>query len=147
MNKDNLAYQMSLRSRECVHSHDKQGWLDMFAEDGVIEDPIGESALDPSGNGHRTPAEREAFWDQTIAQSDIRITILESHTAARECANRLRLDIEMDIGGQRHRQRVDGIFTYRIDAAGKLAALRGYWEFGEGMASLQPVGDAAGEAA
>ena len=138
MNKDNVAYQMSLRSRECVHSHDKQGWLDMFAEDGAIEDPIGASALDPSGNGHRTPAEREAFWDTTIANSDIKITILESHTADRECANRLRLNIAMDIDGQRYRQEVHGVFTYRVDAAGRLAALRGYWEFDEGMASLKP---------
>ena len=139
MNKDNVAYQMSLRSRECVHSHDKQGWLGMFAADGVIEDPIGVSALDPTGNGQRTPEQREKFWDDTIANSDIRITIRESHTADRECANRLSLDIALDIDGRRHRQRVEGVFTYRVDQAGKLAALRGYWEFDEGIATLAPV--------
>jgi hypothetical protein len=31
------------RSRETAIAHDKQAWLDNFAEDAVIEDPIGPS--------------------------------------------------------------------------------------------------------
>ncbi len=143
MNKDNVAYQMSLRSRECVHSHDKQGWLDMFAEDAVIEDPIGKSGLNPDGRGHGTPAAREAFWETSIANSDIQIMIHESHTADRECANRLTLNISMEIDGQRYNQEVQGVFTYRVNAEGKLASLRGYWEFDEGMATLKPAAASA----
>ena len=45
MNKDNVAYQMSLVSRECLKTKDKARWLGMFAEDGIIEDPIGPTML------------------------------------------------------------------------------------------------------
>ena len=61
MNENNPAYQMSLRSREYLKARDKEGWLSMWAEDGIIEDPIGPSVLDPEGKGHSTPAAREEF--------------------------------------------------------------------------------------
>ena len=41
MNEKNPAYQMSLRSRGYLKTSDKEGWLGMWAEDGIIEDPIG----------------------------------------------------------------------------------------------------------
>lgn len=139
MKEDNVAYQMALKSREYVHSKNKDAWLAMFADDGVIEDPIGVSDLDPAGHGHGTPEAREAFWERSIANADIDIHIHESHTAARECANKLTLTITIELDGKKFRQTVYGIFTYRINDAGKLAALRGYWEWDEGLATLQEV--------
>lgn len=139
MNEQNVAYQMALKSREYVHSHNKEGWLGMFAEDGCIEDPIGKSDLDPAGDGHSTPEAREAFWDTSIANSNINITIHESYTADRECANILTLKIGMNIGGKQYEQTVNGVFTYRINDEGKLVSLRGYWEWEEGLATLREV--------
>lgn len=141
MDQNNLAYQMSLKSREYVRAHDKAGWLGMFAEDGIIEDPIGKTDLDPEGKGHATPAAREAFWNNNIANSTIDIDIRQSYTAAgNECANVLQLTIELDFAGKRYRQIVDGVFTYCVDAAGKLKSLRGYWEYQEGLATLREIG-------
>ena len=141
MDANNLAYQVSLRSREYVRSHDRQAWLDMFAEDGIIEDPIGSSALDPEGRGHATPAARAAFWDRNIANSTIDIDIRNTCTAGgRECANVVRLTIELAVEGKRYRQIVDGVFTYAVDADGKLKSLRGYWEYADGLATLQEIG-------
>ena len=40
----------------------------MFAEDGKIEDPIGKSYLDETGEGHNTPEAREALWENNIAK-------------------------------------------------------------------------------
>lgn len=141
MDKNNLAYQMSLKSREHVRNHDKEGWLAMFATDGIIEDPIGPSDLDPEGRGHSTPAAREAFWECNIANSTIDIEIRDSFTAGgKECANIVRLTIELGFGGKRYRQIVDGVFTYAVDDAGKLKSLRGYWEYQEGLASLTEIG-------
>ncbi len=139
MKEDNVAYQMALRSREYVHSHNKEGWLGMFSVDAIIEDPIGKSYLDPEGNGHGTPEAREAFWDKSIANSDINITIHQSHTADRECANILELKIVMDIDGKAFQQIINGVFTYSINDEGKLTALRGYWEEDDGMATLKEI--------
>ncbi len=141
MDKNNRAYQISLQSREYVRSHDRNAWLGMFAEDGIIEDPIGKSDLDPEGKGWNTPAAREAFWDRNIANSKIDIDIRESFTAAgNEFANVVRLTIELGFDGKRYLQIVDGVFTYRVDAHGKLKALRGYWEYADGLATLREIG-------
>lgn len=139
MNKDNVAYQLSLKSRECVRTHNKAGWLGMFAEDGIIEDPIGKSMLDPDGKGHHTPQMREAFWDRNIANSDIDIEIKESFTSDLECANVLVLRMVIRAEGKRYSQEIHGIFTYKANAAGKLLALRGYWEFAEGAATFKEI--------
>jgi len=142
MNKDNPAYLMSLRSREYLKTKDKEGWLSMWADDGIIEDPIGPTPLDPEGKGHSTPAAREAFYDRNIANSDIEYIIHETYTAHLECANIVTLNVLMNVNGKRYYQQVNGVFTYRCNEQGKLTALRGFWEFEEGMATFKEV-DAA----
>lgn len=128
MEKQYPAKTAALKSREYVHSHNKEGWLGLFAPEAVIEDPIGPSYLDPAGNGHCTPAEREAFWDNNIANSEIGITIHQSYGAANECANHVTLDIKNVIDGKPSHMRVNGVFTYAVNEEGKLLSLRGYWE-------------------
>ena len=142
MNKDNPAYLMSLNSREFVANHDKAGWLGMFAEDGVIEDPIGPSILDPEGKGHSTPEARDIFWDNNIANSEIEYILHQSFTSHLECANIVTLNVVINMDGKKYAQQVNGVFTYSVNAAGKLTALRGFWEFEEGMASFREI-DAA----
>ena len=140
MDEKNLAYQMALKSREFVHAHNKEGWLGMFAEDAIIEDPIGATPLDPAGKGHSTPEARERFYDTNIANSNINIEIKKSYTAANnECANILLLTIQFEMDGKKFQQIVDGIFTYHINDHGKLQSLRGYWEFEDGIATLKQI--------
>ena len=43
------------RSREAVMARDKEAWLAVFAEDAIVEDPIGPSAFDPGGQGPPRP--------------------------------------------------------------------------------------------
>jgi steroid delta-isomerase len=139
MNNDNLAYQMSLQSRECLKTKDKKRWLAMWAEDGMIEDPIGPTMLDPDGQGHSTPEAREAFYDRNIANADIEYIIHDTYTSHLECANIVTLNVLMDLGGKKYSQQVNGVFTYRCNEEGKLKALRGYWEFDEGAATLKEI--------
>jgi hypothetical protein len=127
MTLSHTAREMALKSREYVHTHNKAQWLAMFAEDAIIQDPIGPSYLDPAGKGFSTPQEREAFWDNNIAHSNINITVRESYSVGNECANLLHLVIEFTYDGQRYRQVIDGVFTYEINPQGKLQRLRGYW--------------------
>jgi hypothetical protein len=140
MNENNPAYQMSLRSRGYLKTRDKEGWLSMWAEDGIIEDPIGPSVLDPDGTGHSTPAAREAFYDQNIANSEIEYIIHDTYTAHLECANIVTLNVLLNMDGKRYSQQVNGVFTYSCNEEGKLTALRGFWEFEEGVATFKEVG-------
>jgi len=123
------ARRAALLSREYVHSKNREGWLGLYAQDGIIEDPIGVSPIDPAGQGHRGPAAREAFWDNFIAPSRINVDILESYAAGNEVANHAIITTTIDAGnGKALQQKVHGVFTYHVDEEGKLLALRGYWE-------------------
>lgn len=123
------ARRAALLSREYVHNKNRAGWLGLYADDGIIEDPIGPSPIDPEGRGHRGPAAREAFWDNFIAPASIHIDILDSYAAGNEVANHAVINVTMDAGpGKQLRQKVHGVMTYRVNAEGKLLALRAYWE-------------------
>ena len=123
------ARRAALLSREYVHSKNREGWLGLYAEDGIIEDPIGVSMIDPAGKGHRGPAAREAFWDTYIAPSDINVNILDSYAAGNEVANHAIITTTMDGGdGKMFQQKVHGVFAYHVNDDGELLSLRGFWD-------------------
>ena len=57
----------SWRSADAVARGDKQAWLDNFADDAIVQDPIGKSMIDPGGEGFRGKAASDGFWDKNIA--------------------------------------------------------------------------------
>jgi len=125
MSKEHPARLASQRSMEAVHKKDKQAWLDNFADDAVVEDPIGVSALDPTGKGQRGKDAIAKFWDAQIGPNKVMFNIRESFAAGDEVANVGTITVVMP-GGLT--TLVDGVFTYRVNATGKLASLRAYWE-------------------
>jgi steroid delta-isomerase len=114
-------------SWRCVQAGDKQGWLDLMADDVCIEDPIGEGPTNPTGKGLRGKAEVSGFWDQHMAASKIEIEVHESYAVPLECAHVMTLRTTLPNGVV---SRVRSIFTYRVDGEGKLTSLRGYWHMG-----------------
>ena len=47
--------ELAAASMAAVVAHDREGWLALFADDAVVEDPIGPSAFDPEGPGTAGP--------------------------------------------------------------------------------------------
>jgi ketosteroid isomerase-like protein len=119
------ARDMAVRSMTAVENGAREEWLSLFAEDGIVEDPIGPSSFDPEGKGFRGADGIAAFWDNVISQAPVRFTIRESFAAGNECANVGTVTIELDGGA---RAVVEGVYTYRLDDAGRIVALRAYWE-------------------
>lgn len=124
--EDHPARAMSIRSMQAAEAGDREGWLALFAPDGLVQDPVGPSPFDPEGLGHRGVAAIGAFWDSVISMGEVRFTIRESYAAGTECANVGTITTTLGDGS---RALVDGVYTYRIDDAGRLAALRAVWEF------------------
>jgi steroid delta-isomerase len=121
----NSAHEAGRRSREAVIARDKQAWLDGFADDAIVEDPIGPSHFDPEGKGHRGKEAIAAFWDKAIAPTDhMEFHYVDSFHCGNEEANVGSIVITM--GG--HQVTTEGVFTYRVNDEGKLIALRAYWE-------------------
>jgi len=126
MNED-PAMQVARASWAAVQSHDKQAWLDLMADDVCIEDPIGTGPTNPTGRGIRGKAEVGAFYDKHIANANIVIVTHESHSVGNESAHVMELTTTLENGVI---TKVRSIFTYRLNDAGKLVSMRGYWTLG-----------------
>jgi ketosteroid isomerase-like protein len=131
------ARDLARRSQAAVHAKDRQAWLSLFADDAVVADPIGPSPLDPDGGGHRGMAAIAAFYDTVIAPNEqISFEIERSYLCGDEVADVG--VIRTTLAGGSHVVVVRGVYTYRADGTGKLAALRAYWEFD--AAEIRPTG-------
>ena len=87
-NGDHPARRASQRSYTAVGTGVLAEWLKVYAEDAVIEDPVGPSWFDPEGKGHHGHAGISAFWDKAIAPIEQFIfTITDSHACGNSCAN------------------------------------------------------------
>ncbi|QUR69039.1 ketosteroid isomerase family protein [Mycobacterium spongiae] len=125
----------SQASWRCVQVRDREGWLSLMADDVVIEDPIGKSVTNPDGEGIKGKEAVGAFFDANIAVNQLTVTCEETFPSSspNEIAHLLVLDSKFDNG---FTSKVRAVFTYRVNDAGLLTNLRGYWnldmmEFGK----------------
>jgi steroid Delta-isomerase len=122
------ARDLARRSQAAVRARDRAAWLSLFAPDAIVQDPVGPSPFDPAGAGHRGAAAIAAFYDTVIAPNEqITFEIEKSYQCGNEVA---------DVGvirtvlpGGKQAAIVRGVYTYRSDGAGRIAALRAFWEF------------------
>lgn len=130
----NAAQQAAQRSIDAVRAKDKDSWVNNFADDGCIEDPVGKSPLDPTGNGHRGKAAISAFWDMCIATGNVDFKIRESYPVSDvACANVGSITNKMgDMAIE-----AKGVFIYHVNAEGKVTNLRAYWDFNSTMAAAK----------
>jgi hypothetical protein len=83
--------------------------------------------LDPEGRGQRGKEEIAAFFDNIISPNDlIEFEIVSSFQCGQEVANVGTIHITFPGGKQI--ASVPLVSTYRIGSAGRLVALRAYWE-------------------
>jgi len=123
----------SIRSIEFVQSKDREGWLSLWDEHAVIEDPVGPSPLDREGRGQRGLEAIAAFYDRVIAPSDLRFCIRQSFACGQECANVGTITTRMANGAV---SRTELVMVYRVNDLGKIVSLRAYWEFDQTLASI-----------
>ena len=124
------------RSREAAVAHDKEAWLAVFADDAIVEDPIGPSHFDPEGKGHRGRDAISAFYDMTIANTEkLEFLIDDVLVCGDECVNigTIRTTLAGTVID------AEGVFVYRTDGDGKIASLRAFWEVERAMKTARPV--------
>lgn len=110
-----------------IEAKDGEAWIALFADDAVVEDPIGPSMFDPEGKGHRGRVAIRAFYDNVIGPNDaIAFTIRESIACGNEVANIG--TISTTLPGGAATVHTDGVFTYRVNDQNEVVALRAYWE-------------------
>ncbi|MCV7100297.1 nuclear transport factor 2 family protein [Mycobacterium palustre] len=130
------AHEAGRRSREAVIARDKEAWLSVFADDAIVEDPVGPSPFDPEGKGHRGRDAISAFWDKAIAPTDkIEFVFADTYQCGNEEANVGHILITTGD----YQITAEGVFTYKADDEGQLLALRAYWELDTAAASAKKV--------
>ena len=68
-------------------ARDKEAWLAVFADDAIVEDPIGPSHFDPEGKGHRGKEAIAKFYDMAIAPSELTFNFEKTYQCGDEEAN------------------------------------------------------------
>jgi ketosteroid isomerase-like protein len=113
----------------------KEEWIALFAVDGVIEDPVGVSMFDATGNGHHGHEAIAAFWDMTIANVErFEFDIRDSFAAGNEVANVGTIRVFLPGGS---RMDTEGVFVYRVGEDGLIRSMRAFWETERAMATLR----------
>ena len=123
----------AMQSIAAIQDKDREGWLALWHPEGLLQDPVGVSPLDPTGEGHRGIEAISAFYDNVIAQGDVRFHIRESFAAGDECANVGTITTRSADGAV---SRAELVMLYRVDGEGRGLSLRAFWEFDDLVAGV-----------
>ena len=125
MNDDTLAIRAHKNSIRLAQSGQRQAWLDLFADNALVNDPVGPSELDPEGKGFRGRDGIGEFWDKMIGPGSLTIVshrripcgeyICACDITAANTINGVKTAIEM-------------VVIYEVDKTGKLLSLKAYWD-------------------
>lgn len=105
--------------------NDKQAFLDVFTDDGVVLDPVGT----PEHAGREA---RAAFWDgvHSLAES-LSFDVHQVHVCADQAAMVFTINARTGGGGMA----IDAVDIFRVNDDGKIAGVSAYWD----MATARPV--------
>jgi steroid Delta-isomerase len=126
----------SQRSYSAVAKGDLAEWLTVYAEDALIEDPVGTSMFDPEGVGHRGHEGISAFWEKAIAPIErFEFDIHDSfaNPGSNTCANIGRIKTAFADGSYTI---TELIMVYVVHDDGRVASMKAYWEPERTMASF-----------
>jgi steroid delta-isomerase len=138
-NDDHPARAASQRSYSAVAQGDLAAWLRVYAEDAVLEDPVGPSMFDPEGRGHRGHEGISAFWKLAIEPIEkFEFEIYESfaNPGSNTCANIGRITTSFSDGSYTV---TDLIMVYVVHDDGRVASMKAFWEPNRTMASYTKV--------
>ena len=120
------ARRAGLLSQKYVSEGNRDAWLDLWAEEGMIADPVGPSPLDPKGEGHRGKAAVTAFYDNAISRVQVSFDYPKSYAAGDECAF---IGTVYNKFGDMEERGSEGVFVYKVNEEGKILSLRAFWEW------------------
>lgn len=104
----------------CWRDKDKARWLDLFADDAEVLDPVGTPA-------HVGKDAIGAFWDRVTATGMKMDPTLHKTVV---CGDEVLASFTMTSTAGAMGMAVDIVDVFRLDSAGKIAQLRAYWDNG-----------------
>jgi ketosteroid isomerase-like protein len=113
-------------SPAAVARHDKEEWLGLFAQDGVVEDPVGAAPHQAGGSAGKLALDR--FWDTFIAPNAITFHVARDIVATHHVVRDVDIEIRSSTGMQLH---VPTYILYELceeNGELKVARLAAHWE-------------------
>lgn len=108
-----------------VKAREREAWLELFADNAVVEDPVGVYDWDPEGKGQQGKAAIGTFYDMFSGFQDA-FDFEIHHQEAR--GNELAVFVTMFITTKDGLTRPNkAINIYRQDEDGKIVSLRSFW--------------------
>jgi len=106
---------------------DREAWLALYAEDAVLEDPVGPSMWDVEGKGHRGKQRWPRSGIGLSANRGLEFELRERYVGGNEVANVLTVRSALADG-----QKIEfGMVTVmRSNAQGLIQSLRAFWNSG-----------------
>lgn len=128
------AVEANIKSMQYAMTKNKQAWLDLFADNAVVKDPVGKSPLDPEGQGHQGKQSIECFWDQVIANGNVQLTAIKRYISGdKHCA--VAIEGKNDMGFME--TLIDMLVVYEVNEAGKIVSLSAHWDFNDMMRQIE----------
>lgn len=135
-NDEHPARAASQRSYSAVANGDLDEWLTVYADDAILEDPVGPSMFDAEGNGHHGHEGISAFWHLAIAPVDKFVFEIDDSFAnpgSNTCANIGRIRTSFADGSH---ATTELIMVYVVNAQGLVTSMKAFWEPDRTMASF-----------
>jgi steroid Delta-isomerase len=107
-------------------THDREDWLDLFAADATVEDPVGSEV-------HRGREAIGAFWDASHALADEIVLEPTPYVKVADGEGAFAMDARMRSGDQVSGMSIIDVMTF--DHSGRITSMRAYWD----LADVGPV--------
>ena len=124
-------------SNKFTMAGDRESWLDLFAEDAFLSNPVGRSPFDPKGEGFRGKAGLKRYWDTVLGRTKLTIVATQQLVSDNTCACVLRTT--SDFGGGATTT-MDQIGIYEVNEDGKLVSVKVYWDWDALLAQVKELG-------
>ena len=115
-----------IRSIQLAMAGKGEEWLDLFAEDAVVQDPYGPSPFDPAGKGQVGKAAIKKFCADHIRPGAIAFQIRQTLGGGNTCVCVGTITTKSPEGKVAWCEIVN---VYEVNDAGKITLLRSYWDF------------------
>ncbi len=135
--QEHLAVQANMNSIKYAMAGDKEAWLALYTDDAVVQDPVGISPMDPTGDGHRGKEAIAQFWDTIIGPANLDIRVDKRWTSGDYCCCVAQV-ARNDLGDGKHTD-CDMLALYEVNEEGLITRMAAHWCFDDVMAQLSEL--------
>jgi hypothetical protein len=136
--KTHPAVEANRKSIQYAMEGNKEAWLALYADDAVVQDPVGKSPMDPTGEGHIGKAAIEGFWDMIIGPANLEIRVDKRWISGDSCC--CVAQVAKNHLGDGKFTEIDMLCVYEVNEQGLLTRMAAHWDWEDINRQLEQLG-------